>query len=65
MKKADCLFERVSHLGVGLALLFIAMGLTVISVTALPVIGFVIAAPVFLLAAYFFTAPRSQECTLN
>ena len=65
MKRVDCLFEKVSHFGVGVALLFIALGLSVISVTALPVFGFVIAAPVFLLAAYFFTAPRSQECTLS
>jgi hypothetical protein len=65
MNRTDCLFEKVSHFGVGISLLFIAMGLSVISVVALPVIGFFIAAPVLFLAAWFFRAPRSQECTLR
>lgn len=65
MNKTDCLFERASHFGVAVALFIIAMGLSVISVVALPVFGLFIAAPVFFLAACFFSAPRSQECTLN
>ena len=65
MNRMDCLFERASHFGVGMALLFIAMGLSVISVVALPVFGLLIAAPAFFLAAWFFGAPRSQECTLR
>jgi len=65
MNRTDCLFEKVSHFGVGVALFLIAMGLSVISVVALPVIGFFIAAPVFFLAARFIGAPRSQECILR
>jgi hypothetical protein len=65
MNRTDCLFERASHFGVGLALLLMALGLSVISIIALPVFGFFIAAPVFFLAAWFFGAPRSQECTLS
>ena len=65
MNRTDCLFEKVSHFGVGVALFFIAMGLSVISVVALPVFGFFIAAPVFFLAAWFVGAPPSQECTLR
>ena len=64
MKRIDCLFERASHFGVGTALLFIALGLTLIGVTVLPVIGLLPAVPVFLAAGWFFTAPRSTECTL-
>ena len=64
MKRIDCLFERVSHFGVGAALLFIAMGLTLIGVTVLPLIGFMAAVPVFVLSAYFFLAPKSRECAL-
>ena len=65
MNKTDCLFERTSHFGVAIALFAIAMGLSVISIVALPVFGFVIAAPVFLLSIWFLTAPRSRECSLN
>jgi hypothetical protein len=65
MNRTDCLFEKASHISVAIALFAIAMGLSVITIVALPVFGFVIAAPVFLLAIWFLTAPRSQECTLN
>jgi hypothetical protein len=65
MNKSDCMFERVSHLGVSIALFIIALGFSVISIVGLPVVGFVIAAPVFLLAGWFLTAPRSQECRLT
>ena len=47
------------------ALLFMALVFSVITITALPVFGFVIAAPVFLLAVWFFFSPRSRECTLR
>ena len=65
MRRSDCLFERVSHVGVGIALLFIALGLAVIGVSILPVLGLFAAVPVFLIAAYFFTAPGSPECNIN
>lgn len=65
MNKSDCLFERVSHMGVSIALFIIALGLSVISIVALPVVGLVIAAPVFVLSIWFLTAPRSRECTLT
>jgi hypothetical protein len=65
MNRTDCLFERTSHFGVAIALFVIALGLSVISIVALPVFGFVIAAPVFLLSIWFLTAPRSRECSLN
>ena len=65
MNKSDCMFERVSHMGVSIALFIIALGLSVISIVALPVVGFVIAAPVFMLSIWFLTAPRSRECTLT
>ena len=65
MNKTNCLFERVSNFGVGFALLLMALGLSVITIVALPVFGFVIAVPVFFLAGWFITAPRSQECTLG
>jgi hypothetical protein len=65
MNKSDCLYERISNMGVSIALFIIALGLCVITIVALPVVGFVIAAPVFLLSIWFLTAPRSRECRLS
>ena len=65
MRNIDCLFERVSHFGVGMVLLFAALGLTVIGLTTLPVFGLLLAAPVLILAFFFFTAPHSQECSIS
>ena len=65
MNKSDCMYERVTHLGISIALFVIASGLSVISIVGLPVVGFLIAVPVFMLAGWFLTAPRSQECRLT
>ncbi len=65
MRKSDCLFERASHVAVGLILLLFAAGLGLIGVTVLPLLGLIAALPVVFLAALFFKAPRSQECTLS
>lgn len=65
MTTDDCLFEQVANMGVGISLLFIAMGVSVIAVIVLPALGLVSSAAVFILAAYFFTAPRSKACTLH
>ena len=65
MNKSDCMYERVTHLGISIALFVIASGLSVISIVSLPVVGFLIAVPVFMLAGWFLTAPRSQECRLT
>jgi hypothetical protein len=64
MKRIDCLFERASSVGVAIALLFMAMGLSVIGVTVLPVLGLVLALPVFVAAGFFLFSPRSEECAL-
>ena len=65
MRQADCFFERVSNFGAGMALMFIALGLIVIGVNIVPVLGIFIAVPIFLVAAYFFTAPANPECRIN
>ena len=65
MNQNDCLFEFVSHLGVGMALLFVAMGFSVMGSAVLPFVGLVSAATVFICSAYFLLAPRSQECVIK
>lgn len=64
MRKADCFFEKVSHFGVGIALLFIAMGLSVMGGTVLTLLGFLLAGPAFFLAAYYFASAESPECAI-
>jgi len=62
MKQIDCLFERASSVGVAFALLVIAVGLSIIGVTILPVLGIFLAIPVVIVAGMFFFSPRSKEC---
>ncbi len=64
MKQIDCLFERPANLLIGTLLTVIALGFSVVGITILPVLGLLIAVPVFVVAAAFFTAPKSQACTL-
>ncbi len=65
MKKNDCFFEKVSHFGLGMALLFVGLGLSVMGGTVLVLLGFFVAAPVYFLAAFFFTAAESPECAIS
>ena len=65
MRKTDCFFEKVSHFGLGMALLFIAVGLSVMGGTVLTVLGFLLAAPAFFLAAFYFITAESPECALQ
>jgi hypothetical protein len=64
MKSTDCLFERASNIGVAVALLLMAGGLSVVGVTILPVLGIFLAIPVLVGAVAFLIAPRSKECQL-
>jgi uncharacterized membrane protein len=64
MKRKDCMVERVSNFGVGVVFLSMALGLTLIGVTVLPIIGLLVAVPTFLLAGWFLAAPKSAECTI-
>jgi hypothetical protein len=64
MNQLDCLFERPANLLVGTLLTIIALGFSVVGITILPVLGLLIAVPIFVAAAAFFTASKSQACTL-
>ena len=65
MKRSTCFFERISNIGVGSALLLIALGFVVITVTILPPFGLLVAVPVMGLATLFLFARRSRECRLS
>ena len=64
MNRLSCYFERISDFAIGLFLLFLGLVLTIISFTFIPVLGLVIAIPVFVLAIAFLGAKRSKECAL-
>jgi hypothetical protein len=64
MNKNECRLERVSN--VSLILIFLGVGLffTIIGITVLPVIGLMIAVPVFVIAGIFLISPRSKACAI-
>ena len=65
MNRRNCFYERVSNIGVGAALLLIALGFVVVTVTVLPPFGLLVAVPVTALAAAFLFLPRSRECRIS
>ncbi len=61
----NCLFEKPVNFAVGAFLFFVGIGFTVIGFTVLPVIGLLVAVPLFGLSIVFFAADRSKECSVN
>jgi uncharacterized membrane protein YvlD (DUF360 family) len=64
MKRIDCLFERTSSVGVAAALLLMALGMSVIGITILPVLGLIMSLPIYFLSGLFLFSPQSKECAL-
>jgi hypothetical protein len=64
MNKNECRMERVSNVTVGFVLLFVGLLFAITGITVLPVIGFLIAAPVLVLAGIFLVSPRSKACSI-
>ena len=60
----NCYFERATNLSVGAVLFLIGLGFSIISLSVLPVVGFLVVLPVLGLSAIFLKAPRSKTCTL-
>ncbi len=64
MKSLDCKLERVSNTMVGGILIFIGLIFSLAGLTVIPLIGFLIAIPVFVMGGIFVLAPRSKACAL-
>ncbi|MGD2149133.1 MAG: hypothetical protein PVJ20_04230 [Desulfobacterales bacterium] len=60
-----CLFERFSKIGLGVVFLLISVGFMLSGVTVLPIFGFVIALPFFLVSLYFFNAHMNKACQIK
>lgn len=65
MRNNDCITQRISKFTLGMILLGAAMGLVVIGMTLLPIIGFVAAIPVTVLAFYFFRVDLNDQCQID
>jgi len=65
MNPGNCFFERVSALTIGILLLVGALGFALVSLTVLPVVGLVVAAPLFALSVYFFRVHFNRQCQIR
>lgn len=64
MNKNDCRLERISNVSIGFILLGVGLFFTIIGITVLPVIGLMIAVPIFVIAGIFLVSPRSKACAI-
>ena len=62
MNRTDCKLERISNVSIGLILLGVSFLFLLTAITVLPVLGLLIAVPLFILAVIFLVAPRSKAC---
>ena len=64
MNKNDCRLERVSNVTIGLIFTGVGLLFSLFGITVLPVIGLMIAVPVFVIAGIFLVSPRSKACAI-
>jgi hypothetical protein len=60
-----CLKERFSKLLLAVILLVGGIGFGLIGVTVLPVIGLLVAAPLLVLAGYFYRVHLNERCRIE
>jgi hypothetical protein len=61
----NCFFERISALTIGVILMIGAIGLTIISITIIPVVGLILAVPLFGFSVYFFRVHFNRQCQIQ
>ena len=64
MDANSCKLERFSNFSVGIVLLIVAILFGITSFALLPIVGLLIAVPVFVLAIIFLSARRSEACAM-
>lgn len=64
MNKYDCKSEKTSSRTVGLIILALAMVIGLVGSLLVPILGFLFALPLLILAGLFFVAPESKVCKL-
>ena len=64
MNRYDCKSEKTSSRTVGLITLALAVIIGLIGGIIIPVLGFIFAVPLLILAGLFFVAPETKVCRL-
>jgi len=65
MNKLSCYYEKISKFSIGLVFLVFSLGFMISGFTILPVFGFIVAVPFFLISVYFFRAHLNRECQIE
>ena len=65
MKVTECVPERFSKLMLGSLTLAAALALIILGITLLPVVGFILAVPVIILAIYIFRLHLNDQCEID
>ena len=60
-----CLVERFSKIGMGIFFLITAIGFMLSGITVLPVVGLLMAIPLFFISLYFFRAHLNKDCEIE
>ncbi|MGD8542175.1 MAG: hypothetical protein PVI27_03775 [Desulfobacteraceae bacterium] len=60
----SCLPQKISKLALGILFLIFGTGTAILGVTVLPLIGLVLAAPLFIIGIYFVRTHLNQKCEL-
>jgi hypothetical protein len=64
MKYLSCYFEKIAELAIGAVMLLIAILSFIFGFTAMvPVVGILVAVPIFALSIRFFGASLSKACS--
>ncbi|MCU0556298.1 MAG: hypothetical protein R6X05_17400 [Desulfobacterales bacterium] len=64
MGLSSCLPQKLSKLAIGILFLIFGTGTAILGVTVLPVIGLVLAAPLFIIGIYFIRTHLNKKCEL-
>jgi len=65
MKINSCTTQKISKFAIGSMLVAAALGMTVISITILPIVGFALVIPILILAAYVFRLHLNDQCEID
>ena len=64
MNKKDCQLERVSNVTIGFILIGVGFLFSLLGITVLPVLGFLLALPLLIIGGIFLISPRSKACLI-
>ena len=65
MRATDCVPERFSKVMLGSLALAAALAFIILGITLLPVIGFIMAVPLIVLAVYIFRLHLNDQCEID